>query len=189
MNKTPKSDLPPELDVVLKEQFSFPEKHLYGSVATIGNNHPRIRTMRIYAINHGCLILITHVESNKWKELVHHPYLSINMVSENKLTQLIAFGSVILDTPKSASNMAKQYWNMLREDVKKIYDPRHAMGKSFCEVNNLAIPQDVPDTFGIASLNPSFWEILHLDSEYTKSRRYQFQVKNGAWQKQRINVG
>lgn len=96
---------------------------------------------------------------------------------------------MILDTSESASETANRYWNMVRSDVKKIYDPKHKIEEAYFESDDLVIPQETPNTFGIACVVPSFWEALHLDSEYTKSRRYQFNLKEGSWQKQRIHVG
>lgn len=75
--------LPIELVELFKDHFAYPEKPLFGSVATIQNNSPRIRTMRIYEFNQdGCPILLTHTRSNKWKEFIKHPHVSINIVSE-----------------------------------------------------------------------------------------------------------
>jgi hypothetical protein len=78
---------------------------------------------------------------------------------------------------------------MVRPDVKKIYDPKHMIGDVFSKIDTLQIPKSVPDIFGIACVVPAFWELLYLDSEYTNSHRYQFHLKNGQWQKLRINVG
>ena len=182
--------LPTEVDLALKEKFFFPERHLFGAVATIQKSYPCVRTMRIYDINkEGCPVLLTHVASNKWKEFADHPYVSINMVSENKLVQMIVRGMLQLDTPNSAFDKAKRYWNMVRPDVKKIYDPAHTVGDLFCKANVLNIPQEIPDTFGIACVIPEFWELLLLDSEYTNSLRYQFHLANSKWQKQRVHVG
>lgn len=182
--------LPTELVELFKEHFSFPDKPLFGSVATIQNQHPCIRTMRIYELNHeGCPILLTHTGSNKWKEFVNHPQVSINIVSENKLLQIIVSGHLLLDTSESACEAAKRYWSMVRSDVKKIYDPAHKIEEIHFEASDLTIPQEVPDTFGIACVVPNFWETLHLENEYIKSHRYQFHLKEGSWQKQRIHVG
>lgn len=182
--------LPIELAELFKDHFAYPEKPLFGSVATIQNHSPRIRTMRIYEFNQaGCPILLTHTESNKWKEFINHPQTSINIVSETKLLQIIVSGHIVLDTSESAYEIAKRYWNMVRSDVKKIYDPKHKIEKTYYESDDLTIPQEPPNTFGIACVIPSFWEALHLESEYTKSHRYQFHLKEGSWQKQRIHVG
>jgi hypothetical protein len=182
--------LPIELAELFKDHFAYPEKLLFGSVATIHNNCPRIRTMRIYEFNQdGCPILLTHTRSNKWKDFINHPQASINIVSESKLLQIIASGHLVLDTSESAYETAKRYWNMVRSDVKKIYDPRHKIEEAYCETDDLIIPEKLLNTFGIACVVPSFWETLHLESEYTKSHRYQFHLKEGSWQKQRIHVG
>jgi len=182
--------LPVELAELFKDHFAYPEKPLFGSVATTQNQSPRIRTMRIYEFNQdGCPILLTHTESNKWKEFRNHPQVSINIVSESKLLQIIISGHLILDTSKSACEIAKRYWKMVRLDVKKIYDPHHKIEEAYFESDDLLIPQELPNTFGIAHVIPDFWEALHLESEYTKSRRYQFHLKEGSWQKQRIHVG
>lgn len=184
------SYLPIELAELFKEHFDYPEKLLFGSVATIQNNYPRIRTMRIYEFNQdGCPILLTHTKSNKWKDFINHRQVSINIVSEGKLLQIIVSGHLVLDTSESAYETAKRYWNMVRSDVKKIYDPNHKIEEVYCESGNLIISEEPPNTFGIACVLPSFWEVLHLESEYTKSRRHQFHLKEGSWKKQRIHVG
>jgi hypothetical protein len=103
--------------------------------------------------------------------------------------QIIVFGTLLLDTPTSSYEKSKHYWNRVRPDVKKIYDPLHKVGEVYSEEPHLVISQEVPDTFGMACLVPTFWETLHLENEYTKSHRYQFSLKDGSWQKQRIHVG
>lgn len=184
------SYLPRELVELFKDHFSFPDKPLFGSVATIQNLHPRIRMMRIYEFNpEGCPILLTHTGSNKWKEFINHPQISINIVSESKLLQIIVSGHLLLDTSESACEKAKRYWNMVRQDVKKIYDPTHKTEEVYVEPKDLTIPQAAPNTFGMVCVVPNFWETLHLESEYAKSYRYQFHLKDGFWQKQRIHVG
>lgn len=184
-----RSYLPIELVELFKDHFSFPEKPLFGSVSSIYEDHPRIRTMRIYEFNQdGCPILLTHTGSNKWKEFMNQPQLSMNIVSESKLLQIIVSGSLFLDTSKSACEIAQQYWNMVRSDVKKIYDPSHKIQGIYSD-SELTISQEVPNTFGIVRVVPTFWETLHLESEYTKSHRYQFRLEEGSWQKQRVHVG
>jgi hypothetical protein len=146
--------------------------------------------MRIYEFNQeGCPILLTHTKSNKWTEFLNHPEISINMVSESRLVQIIVSGHLVVDTLESNDQAANQYWNRVRSDVKKIYDPRHRIEEVYFESDELIASEKTPDTFGVARLVPSFWETLHLDSEYTKSHRYQFFLKEGCWQKQRIHVG
>lgn len=184
------SYLPLELVELFKDHFGYPEKPLFGSVATIHNHYPRIRTMRIYEFNQdGCLILLTHTGSNKWKEFMNHPQVSINIVSESKLLQIIVSGYLVLDTSESAYEAAKRYWNMVRADVKKIYDPTYKIEKVYSETDDLTISQEAPHTFGIAYVVPDFWEALHLENDYPKSHRYQFHLKEDSWQKQRIHVG
>lgn len=186
----PPSYLPTELAELFKEHFSFPDKPLFGSVATLQNQYPRIRTMRIYEFNQeGCPILLTHTGSNKWKDFLNQPQVSINIVSESKLQQIIVSGHLLLDTPKSAYDKAQRYWNMVRSDVKKIYDPAHRIEETYIESNELTVPQEAPNTFGIVSVIPNFWETLQLENEYVKSHRYQFHFKEDFWQKQRIHVG
>ncbi len=184
------SILPAEVGLALREEFSFPVKHLFGAVATVRDNHPSVRTMRIYEVTpQGWPVLVTHTGSNKWKEFVQHPHASINLVSENKLVQLIVFGALRLDTIGSGFDRVNPYWKMVRPDVKKIYDPAYTLRDVYSEVEGLTIPRDAPDTFGVVHVIPSFWEVLHLGSEYTRSHRYQFHLSNGKWQKQRVPVG
>lgn len=65
----------------------------------------------------------------------------------------------------------------------------HRIEEVYYESDSLTIPQEAPNTFGIACEIPTFWETLYLESEYTKSHRHQFHLKDGRWQKQRIHVG
>ncbi len=185
------SYLPKELAELLKDRFSFPDKPLFGAVATIQGGQPRVRTMRIYEFNQeGCPILLTHTGSGKWQEFLSQQQVSINIVSDNKLLQIIVSGRLLLETAESAPEKAKQYWNMVRADVRKIYDPNHKVGEAYHnEKVDLTIPNEAPNSFGIAYVVPTFWELLQLESEYTHSRRYQFHLKEGSWQKQRIHVG
>lgn len=186
--------LPKEVSIVFEEYFGFPKQPLFGVVATIcmdnGMTVPQVRTMRIYDFDQdGCPILLTHVLSHKWQELINHPYLSINMVSDNKLTQVIVCGKVQLDTPQTAPERAKRYWSLIRPDVKKIYCQDYAIGQAYRETQNLTIPLDAPNSLGIARLSPNFWEILKLNPEYVESNRNQFHLNNGEWQGRRIHVG
>ena len=186
----PPTYLPTEIVELFKDNFSFPDKPLFGSVATIQNQYPCVRTMRIYEFNQeGCPILLTHTGSNKWKAFLNHPQVSISIVSESKLLQIIVSGHLILDTLESACDKAQRYWSFVRSDVKKIYDPAHNIGEAYFEPNELAISQDAPNTFGIVCVIPNFWETLQLENDYVKSHRYQFHLKEDYWQKQCIHVG
>jgi hypothetical protein len=74
--------------------------------------------------------------------------------------------------------------------VRKVnYDIKHKIEEAYCESDDLTIPQEIPNTFGIACVIPTFWEVLHLENEYTKSHRYQFHFNKDSWQKQRIHIG
>jgi len=184
------SYLPHELAKLFTKHFSFPENPLFGSVATIKNDFPRIRTMRIYEFDKkGCPILLTHTGSNKWKEFSQHRQVSVNIVSESKLLQVTVSGHLTLATTETDFEAAKHYWSMIRPDVKKIYDSRHKVGEAYSELSDLAISQEPPKTFGMAYIIPSFWETLHLEDEYAKSCRYQYRLNENTWERQRIQVG
>jgi len=184
------SYLPSELHTALQEHFSFPSKHIFGSVATYDHASPHIRMMRIYDIDkEGAIVLLTHVNSGKWREFTHHPYVAINLVSENKLVQMITRGPLQLLTPQHNAKQLQPYWDMIRPDVKRIYHPDYQVSAPFTPTHHLSIPQELPITLGIARLVPDFWELLVLDSDYVNSQRYQFRKKEGQWQKQRITVG
>jgi hypothetical protein len=181
--------LPAEIKIIFKEQFSFPERMLFGSVATLKAGEPNIRFMRIYDINHeGCLILLTHTDSHKWKEFKKAPSVSVALLSENKQAQIIVRGAVKLDNPHTTPNAARKYWPLVRLDVKKIYDPSHLVEQPYSE-QKLQVPDQAPITFGIATLVPTFWEVLELTLDYTSSVRTQFRYEDGVWQKKRVNVG
>lgn len=186
----PTSHVPRELVELFRDHFSFPTKPLFGSVATIHNQQPRVRTMRIYEFSgDGCPVLLTHTGSNKWSEFVKHPLVSISFVSDSKLLQIIVSGRLVLETADSARADAARYWNMVRADVKKIYDPAHKIEQTYVEPMDLSVPKSPPSTFGIACVIPHFWEALQLQDEYVNSHRYQFILKDNDWQKQRIHVG
>jgi len=130
--------------------------------------------MRIYEFNQeGCSIFLTHTGSNKWKAFLNHPQVSISIISESKLLQIIVSGHLLFDTSESACEKAQRYWSMMRSDVKKIYDPVHKIGEVYFEPNDLAIPHNAPNTFGIVCVVPNFWETLELENEYVKSHRCQ----------------
>lgn len=113
------SYLPRELVELFKDHFSFLDKPLFGSVATIQNLHPHSHDAYYEFNPEGCPILLTYIRSNKWKEFINHPQTSINIVSESNLLQIIVSGHLLLDTSESACGKAKRYWNMVRPDVKK----------------------------------------------------------------------
>jgi len=194
MNIEPVKNVPFLILTTLKEKFAFPKQPLFGAVSTINMEGPilipHVRIMRIYDFTEeGQLILLTHTESHKWSEFSHHPHISIAMVSENKLTQIIVNGKLELATIGTSREQAKHYWTMVRPDVKKIYDPSHKIGGPYQNASALQTPSIVPETFGIARITPSFFEILHLDSNYVESDRTQFQLKEGLWHRQRVAVG
>lgn len=181
--------LPFEIEEALDENFSFPKQPLFGSVATMNDQHPRVRTMRIYAFNReGSLILLTDVRSNKWKEFATNPRVAISFLNDNKLFQVIVHGSVHLFTAESFEQ-ANEYWNMMRTDVKKSYDLAHIPEVLYHESHHLSATNEAPTTFGIVQVVPSFWEVLDLDREYTDCFRYQFHLNGNVWQKLRVNVG
>jgi pyridoxine/pyridoxamine 5'-phosphate oxidase len=182
--------LPTELAEVFQKQFSFPQKPLFGAVATHQATQPGIRTMRIYDFDReGCPILTTHTGSKKWGEFVSHPHVSIVLVSENQLVQVIVSGKLRLDTIHTARELATHYWDRVRPDVKKVYDASYRTGDDYQEIGPLFAPVDVPTSFGIVSVMPSFWELLHLESDYPLSQRYQFHRQGEGWAKRRVNLG
>jgi hypothetical protein len=66
---------------------------------------------------------------------------------------------------------------LARADVKKIYDSAHKTEEIYFESNELTVPQEAPNTFGVVCIIPNFWETLQLENEYVKSHRYQFHLK------------
>lgn len=179
-----------EIAQVFQKHFLFPHKPLFGAVATVCGDQPRVRTMRVYDFDQdGSLILTTHTDSNKWKDFTSTPKVSVVFVTENHQVQVIVNGNLRLETATSADTAIKEYWDQVRTDVKKIYDPHYVVGGVYQKGAQLCVPPTPPSTFGVASVIPTFWEILHLDSEYTHSQRYQFSLCQGNWQKQRVQVG
>lgn len=182
--------LPAEIQTTLKQRFYFPEQPLFGTVATLKANAPQVRTMRVYDVDsHGSPILLTHTGSNKWEEWMRASSVAICMVSGDKLTQIVVRGEVILTTPAEVREQAQFYWDKVRSDVKKIYDPAYAVGELYRSVPLLKILERPSPTFGMVRILPSFWELLELDQEYVESKRYQFHVQGAAWECKRLNVG
>jgi pyridoxine/pyridoxamine 5'-phosphate oxidase len=180
--------LPLEVEKSLNSLYK--DGFLFGVVASSQGTAPNIRMMRIYAVNEeGCPILLTHMHSQKWKEFSKHPHVAVCMVSEDRLLQVLVRGSVELSTIQSAPDQAKHYWSLVRADVKKIYDPAHLVGEPYAPFPALKSPIEVPESFGILCIRPTFWEILSVNTEYTESHRIRFELKEGMWQKHRIFVG
>ncbi len=181
---------PPDIIRLFEEKFHFPKNPLFGSVATAKKGGMNCRTMRIYDLDEkGRLILLSHTEANKWRELSANPEVAICIVSEDKLTQLIASGRAVLETKKQAPEKAAHYWSWIREDVKNLYDPAYAPDQTYSEHFPLEAPQEVPESSGIITIQPDFWESLELVVPYTESRRFHYNLSPSGWTKSRINLG
>lgn len=179
--------LPHEIDNILKTVFNFPNSFLFGTVASVEGSAPKLRTMRIYALDAaGCPILLTHTQSAKWKEFQNNTHICICFLNENKTFQILLRGKVILET---SSEHRQEYWNLVRSDVKKIYDSRYVLNAPYQPLGPLTILKEPPETFGIAKVMPSFWEVIEFKADYVESPRYQFSINQGDWEKQRIHVG
>ncbi|MCC5832080.1 MAG: pyridoxamine 5'-phosphate oxidase family protein [Chlamydiales bacterium] len=171
---------PDNISLLFKEKFNFPANLLFGVVATQGMR-VNCRTMRIYDLDEqGRIILLTYTGTKKWEEMLKHPTVSICMVSDDKLTQLIASGNVVLETKRKAPEKAEYYWEQIREDVRINYDPADPPLKA---------PEKVPETSGIVTLHPDFWESLELAVPYTASRRVQYRLTPEGWTKEEARLG
>lgn len=175
---------------LLEEKYNFPSYPLFGVVATRTNEGVNCRTMRIYDLDEqGRLILLTHTGTKKWKEMRACPVLSICLVSNDKLTQVIVSGNVTLETKKEAPQKAERYWGQIREDVKMNYDPVRAPDLPFGEYPHLKAPDEVPETSGIVTVHPDFWESLELVLPYTASSRFHYRPAPQGWTKEKMNLG
>jgi|GEM_PF-2849901 len=175
---------------ILSKDFNFPNQPIFGAVSSVlmynGLAIPHVRLMRIYDIDeNGSPVLITHTGSHKWQEFASHPYISVVIVSDNKLRQLVVNGRLEL----SKREKAQEYWFSVRADVRKIYDPSYQIEGVYEACAHLKAPMDVPDTFGVVTLIPEFWEVLELSDDYLESNRVHFQWQAGKWDEQRVAVG
>jgi hypothetical protein len=48
----------------------------------------------------------------------------------------------------------------LIEQLQKIYDPAHKIEEIYFESNELTVPQEAANTFGVVCIVPNFWETL-----------------------------
>jgi len=182
--------IPDKIKTSLYEDFGYPDHPLMGQFATIVDDAPDLRTMRMFEFNErGCPIFLSHIGSLKWSQLRKNPKIAICFLNRNMTVQIVLRGRVTLIAGESDCIQLQQYWDKVRVDIKKIYDEYDVEGP-FIERSNLAPPTDVPIQFGMIVVEPVHWEILKLaPMDYPNSQRIQYFYEGDQWNGQRVNVG
>lgn len=159
--------LPSLINDKLTNWFGFPEKETHIQVATSSENHPHLRTMKLYEITQeGSCVVLTHNKTLKWHDLQVSPYVAMLFVNYD-FGQITVEGEAELKTKDS--NEIKCYWECMPEPIQRIYTP--SPGK------------EIPDSFGVISVRPTSWEMLEINKiDYNKSIRRKFFLKNGLWE-------
>ncbi len=163
--------LPAQIQEKLTSWFSFPEEELYIQVATSDNNHPHLRTMKLYDItSKGQLVLLSRTETRKWRDLQHNPHFSACFLNLSS-GQLVAEGTVELKTYHSDPVCAIKYWEKMPEEWQSNY-LRASPGTTHA----------IPPSFGIILAQPRSWELLEPNEEdYFKSTRLLFRLIDHSW--------
>lgn len=155
--------LPDDIENSLRKDFHFPEEMVFCQMATLSKNRPHVRTVRLYDIEKDKgLIFVTHTSSKKWDELKNHPSVAVCFLHPDYKIQLRAECDVSLLNYSSAPFLAEKCWNMVREDVKKIYHHDESEKPLL----------NIPDCFGLIIAVPHLCEYLFTDSDYPNSMRY-----------------
>lgn len=160
--------------------FNFPEKKLCAQVATQSDSTPTIRTMKLVDITEdGELIFLSNTQTQKWQDLNQSPKMATLIYDPILGVQVIARGTVILETKLTNENKVDHYWGIVRPSVKKL----------FYTEPHLPIDLKAPLHFGVMRLLPEYWEILTLNlKEYDLSTRICFTKIAGEWQKKECPV-
>lgn len=156
-----------------KSGFGYPQTELYGMVATSFNEHPHIRTMKLYEItSEGHLVFLTRTDTQKWHNLQHCPYAAVCFLNLS-YCQILVEGSVELLSQENDVDMIRQYWQRLPPGIQEIY---------LYDIGNHQSKLEIPENFGAIFIIPSLWEVMEFNKEeYIKSTRKQFQLVKGSW--------
>ncbi len=182
--------LPNDIEASLRMNFHFPEKLLFCQIATQAKDCPNVRTVRLYGIEKDRgLVFITRKTSQKWRELKNNPKMAICFLHPEHQIQLRTKCEVSFLDYGLAPDCAEKYWNMMKEDVKKIYNDQYTPNVAYQGIEQLGVPQKIPDCFGLIVAVPYFWEYLFVDSNYPTSVRYIY-TKNSQeeWVRQHLTV-
>lgn len=162
--------IPSVINEKLRSWFGFPEKETHVQIATCFENHPHIRTMKLYEITQdGSCIVLSHNKTVKCRDLQVSPYIAILFINYD-FGQLIVEGFAQL---KNKNNEIKRYWDCMPESIQKIYSP---------------LPdREIPESFGVISVQPVSWEMLEINKiDYIKSIRRKFFRENGSWKSKEL---
>lgn len=182
--------LPDDIKNSLEQDFHFLENILFCQMATQSSNKPQVRTVRLYGIENNLgLVFITRNTSKKWTALKSNQHAAICFLHPKYQIQLIADCRVDLLNKSSAPELSEKYWNRMREDVKKIYHDDYASNTEYKKEQNLNIPKEIPNSFGLIVAVPYAWEYLFVESNYPDSKRYIYTKNpNGYWEKERLTM-
>lgn len=182
--------LPNDIENSIRQDFHFPEKMVFGQIATQAENCPRVRTVRLYGIEEDKgLVFATHTASRKWNELKHNPNMAVCFLHPEYQIQLRAECTVSLLNFSLEPHLAENCWKMIGKNVKKIYDDYGTSDFSYKNQQPLEAPKDIPDCFGLIIAVPYIWEYLSIDPDYPNSIRYLYtQDADKNWERKRSAV-
>lgn len=151
--------------------FGFPEQETHVQVATSSDNHPHVRTMKLYEMTQdGSCIVLSHTKTQKWHDLQVSPYIAILFVNYG-FGQITVEGVAQLKTRKNSD--IRRYWECMPEPVQRIYTSSPG--------------EEIPDSFGVISVQPLSWEMLEINKiDYNHSIRRKFFPENGSWRSQEL---
>lgn len=155
----------------LRNWFGFPQQETHVQVATSFENHPHVRTMKLYEITEdGSCIILSHNNTQKWRDLQVSPYIALLFVNYD-FGQLTVEGVAQLKTKENSE--IKPYWECMPEPIQRIYTS--------------SPNKEIPDSFGVISVQPLSWEMLEINTvDYNKSIRKKFFRDNGSWKTQEL---
>ena len=163
--------LPSTIHEKLLNWFGFPEKETHVQVATSFENHPHVRTMKLYEIaEDGSCVILSHNKTLKWRDLQFSPYIAILFINYD-FGQLTVEGVAQLKTKENSE--IKRYWEGMPEPIQRIYT---------------SYPKkEIPDSFGVISVQPLSWEMLEINKvDYNTSIRRKYYRDNGSWKTQEL---
>lgn len=166
--------MPAAVKDCLTTWFHFPDQDLNCQVSTTSKHMPHIRTMHLADITaESNLIFLSHIETQKWYDLIHHPHVAICLHHEN-FGQILIEGDVKLKHHLHASDELSKYWRSLPMMFKKIY---------LMPMANISdIEHEIPEAFGVITVKPTMWEILRIDKRnFVDSSREQYLLLDNMW--------
>lgn len=187
------ASLPPAYESQIAEAFGDEQLPAYGQVATLSKEkYPTLRTVHLHYLKELDLIAFsTHIQSDKWRQLKRHPYLSACYFDLSRGMQFRFQSKAELIPPKNKKfeKLLDNMWLKIRSEVRTAY---------CLDMRRLPLTAELPpDTdiqkrtpnLGTVLCRPFLWDIyeIHLE-DYRKGKRSIHTLIKGKWRSKNISL-